>query len=115
MVDELELDDDAVDALLIGSEAEVAKAEGLGLMGPYADDGDPLPDDGSWRRKAEYLVRTAFAEKMSFGGITGGDVYTSCVTMLAVMFDWWDSDDAASYLMATAEEMVERKGHVLMK
>jgi hypothetical protein len=228
MVDELVLDDDAIDALIVETAAEVAKAEELALMEPYTGDGDPLPDGGTWRRthqrylidgdflprrhaaarrplvfipeqpkgwrkgiavpvskaglylrsltrrklsgdsrveqipnadllrvartafpiaatkyippdpdisdfaalaraarksfgpepdlmKAEYLARTALQEKVPLDGITSADVYLSCMSMLTIIFDWWDNDDAASYIMARAEELVEKKGHTLAK
>jgi hypothetical protein len=228
MVDELALDSGAIDELLVEAEAEVAKAEGLGLGDSKPDGGDVLPDAGPWRRtyrryltdddfvprrhptprrplvyipekpkgwgqriarpvskaglylrsqtrrkdtdrldlaripnadllrvarnafavavveylpsdpdiseiaaltrearksfgseldlmKAEYLIRTALLEKMPLDGITSGDVYLSCVCLVTIMFDWWDSDDAASAIMARAEEMVESKGHVLAR
>jgi hypothetical protein len=227
MVNELGLDDAAVDALLAETEAEVAKMEGLGLVEDPEYDGDPLPDDGPWQRthrryltdgdfvprrhltprrplvlfpekpkgrarlaspiskaglylrsvtrrklvgdggveripnadllrvvrtafpialakylppdpdisdftalarqartsfgseldlmKAEYLARLAGFEKIPLDGITSKDVYLSCLLMLTIIFDWWGSDDSASYILAQAEEVVEQKGHVLAK
>jgi hypothetical protein len=228
MVDELALDDGAIDELLVEAEVETAKAKGLGLLESELDGDATLPDAGPWRRtyrryltdddfvprrhptprrplvfspekakgrrqgiaapvskagrylrsqtrrkdtdewdldqipnadllrvarnafaaavvrylppdpdiseiaalagearksfrsepnlmKAEYLVRTAMLEKMPLDGITSADVYISCVCMVSIIFDWWDSDDAASVIMAKAEEMVERKGHVLAR
>jgi hypothetical protein len=65
--------------------------------------------------KAEYLARLAAHEKVPLDGINSGDVYLSCMSMLTIVFDWWDSDDSASYILARAEELVEKKGHVLAK
>jgi hypothetical protein len=52
---------------------------------------------------------------MPLAGITSRDVYLGCVCMVTIIFDWWDSDDAALSIMVRAEEMVEKKGHVLTR
>jgi hypothetical protein len=48
-------------------------------------------------------------------GAAGPGRHQSCLFMLTIIFGWWGSDDSASYILARAEEVVEKKGHVLMK
>lgn len=66
--------------------------------------------------KAEYITRTVFGEKLPFDGISGRDVYPSCVFMLRSIIETWDRDDAAiCYVLGFAEASVAQQGKILAR